>query len=70
MRINNRRELQNIAIDHSADIDYQDFINIYRESRKEPDNFLTIDTTLPASDSLSFRKNLFDSNKNDNNWSD
>ena len=67
MRINNRRELQNIAIDHSADIDYQDFINIYRESRKEPDNFLTIDTTLPASDSLSFRKNLFDSNKNDNN---
>ena len=67
MRINNRRELQNIAIDHSADIDYQDFINIYRESRKEPDNFLTIDTTLLASDSLSFRKNLFDSNKNDNN---
>ena len=25
MKINNKRELQNIAIDHSADIDYQDF---------------------------------------------
>ena len=28
------------------------------------------DTTLPASDPLRFRKNLFDSHKNDNNWSD
>ena len=61
MKINNKRELQNIAINHSADIDYQDFIKIYRECTKEPYNFLTIDTTLPASDPLRFRKNLFDS---------
>ena len=61
MKINNRRELQNIAINHSADIDYQDFIKIYRECTKEPYNFLTIDTTLPASDPLRFRKNLFES---------
>ena len=60
-KINNKRELQNIAINHSADIDYQDFIKIYRECTKEPYNFLTIDTTLPASDPLRFRKNLFDS---------
>ena len=64
MRINNRKELQNIAINHSADIDYKDFIKIYRECTKEPYNFLTIDTTLPASDPLRFRKNLFC------NWSD
>ena len=56
MKINNRKELQNIAINHSADIDYQDFIKIYRECTKEPYNFLTIDTTLPASDPLRFRK--------------
>ena len=61
MKINNRRELQNIAINHSADIDYKDFIKIYRECTKEPYNFLTIDTTLPASDPLRFRKNLFES---------
>ena len=30
MKINNKRELQNIEINHSADIDYQDFIKIYR----------------------------------------
>ena len=30
MKIDNKRELQNIAINHSADIDYQDFMKIYR----------------------------------------
>ena len=33
-------------------------MNIYRECSKEPYSFLTIDTTLPASDSQRFRKNL------------
>ena len=70
MKINNKRELQNIAINHSADIDYKDFMKIYRGCTKEPFNFLTIDTTLPASDFLRFRKNLFDCYKNDSNRSD
>ena len=34
MKINNKRELQNIAINRSADIDYKDFIKIYRECTK------------------------------------
>ena len=60
IKINSKRELKNIAINHSADIDYNDFIKIYRECTKEPYNFWTIDTTLPSSNSLRFRKNLFD----------
>ena len=67
MKINNKRELQNIAINHSTDIDYKDFIKIYIECTKKTYNFLTIDTKLPASDPSGFRKNLFDSYKNDNN---
>ena len=55
MKINNKIELQNIAINYFADIDYQDFIKIYRECTKEPYNFLKIDATLPASDPLRFR---------------
>ena len=39
MKTNNKRQLQNIAINHSADIDYLDFIEIYRECTKEPYNF-------------------------------
>ena len=61
MKINNKRELQNIAINHSVDIDYKDFLKIYRECTRKPFNFLTIDSTLSASDRLRFIKNLFDS---------
>ena len=42
-------------------------MKVYRECAKQPYDFLTIDTTLPASNPLRFRKNLFDSYKNDNN---
>ena len=52
MKINNRKELQNVAFNHSTDIDYKDFMKIYRECTKEPFSFLTINTTLPASNPL------------------
>ena len=61
MKINDKRELQNITINHSVDTGYQDFMKIYRECSREPFNFLTIDTILPASNPLRFRKNLFKS---------
>ena len=61
MKISNKRESQNIAINHSADIDYGDFMKIYRECTKETYNFLTIDTTLPVSNPLKLRKNVFES---------
>ena len=55
MKINNKKESQNIAITRSVDIDYKDFMKIYRERTKEPCSFLTIDTKLPATD---LRKDL------------
>ena len=57
-KLDNERELQNIAITHSADIDYKDFVKIYRDYTKELYNFLTIDTTQP--DDKRFRKNFND----------
>ena len=36
MKINNKKELQNIAINHSVDIDYKDVVKIYRKCTKEP----------------------------------
>ena len=64
MKIDNKKELQNIATNHSADIDYKDFVKIYRKCTSEPYSFLTIDSTLPASGLLIFRKNLLLSYKN------
>ena len=61
--MNNRKKLQNIAINHSADIDYKDFVKIYRECTKKLYSFWTIDTALPVSDPLRFRKNLLPSYK-------
>ena len=61
MKIHNRRELQQIAINHSADIDYKDFLKIYRNCTKEPYSFLTINTTLHADNPMRFRKNFSDS---------
>ena len=56
----NKKELQNIATNRSVDIDYKDFMKAYRKCTKEPYSFLTIDTTLPANNSLKFIKNLLD----------
>ena len=58
MKINNKRELENIEINHSTDIDYSDSVKIYREYTKKSYSFLTINTTLPASYPLRFRKDL------------
>ena len=69
MKIHNRRELQNIAIDHSVDIDYKDFLKIYRNCTKEPYSFLTNNTALPADNPLRFRKNFqILPYENDINW--
>ena len=70
MKINDRKELQNIAINYSEDIDYKDFVKIYEEYTRKPYSFMTIDTILPGSDPLRFRKNLIPSFKNDSNWWD
>ena len=61
MKIHSRKELQNIAINHSADIDYRDFLRIYRNCTTEPYSFLTTDTTLPADNLMRFRNNFSDS---------
>ena len=60
MKIHNKSELQQIAIKHSADINYKDFMKIYKKCTSEPYSFLTIDTTLPSNNTLRFRKNLLD----------
>ena len=58
-KIPNKRELQQIAINHSSDISTKDFANIYRKCTSEPYSFFVNDTTLPSNNLLRFRKNLF-----------
>ena len=60
MKIPNKRELQQTALNHSSDIDFKDFMNIYKKCTTEPYSFLVNDTTLPSDDPLRFRKNLLE----------
>ena len=58
MKISNKKELQQIAINHSSDIDFKGFIKIYERCTTEPYYFLVNDTALPSDNPLRFRENL------------
>ena len=58
MKTPNKRELQQIAFNHSSDIDFKDFMKIYKKCTVEPYSFLVNDTTLPSDNPLRFRKKL------------
>ena len=60
MKIPNKRELQQIASNHSSDIDFQDFMNLYRKCTAKPYSFLVTDITLASDSSSRFRKNLLE----------
>ena len=59
MKIPNKRELQQIAIDHSSNINTKVFIKIYNKCTDEPYSFLVNNTTLSLDDPLRFRKNVY-----------
>ena len=54
----NKRELQQIALNHSSDIDFKDFIKTYKKCTAEPYSFLVNDTILPSGNPLRFTKNI------------
>ena len=58
MRTPNKSELQQVALNHSSDIDFKDFIKIYETYTVEPYSFLVNDTTLLLNNPLRFWKNL------------
>ena len=60
MKIPNKRRLPQIAFNKSSDVDFQDFLNLYKKCTEKPYSFLVIDTTLASDNSLRFRKNLLE----------
>ena len=58
IKIPNKRQLQQIESNHSSDIDFKDFMKLYKEYTKKPYSFLVNDTTLSSDNLLRFRKNL------------
>ena len=60
MEIPNKRELQQIAFNHSSDIDFKDFADLYKKCTAKAYSFLVLDTTVASNSSLCFRKNLLE----------
>ena len=59
MKVLNKREPQQNALNHSSDINFKDFIKIYKSYTAEPYSFLAVDATLASDNPLRFRKNIF-----------
>ena len=57
MKIPNQRELQQIPLNRSSDIDVKNFMKIFKKYTAEPYSFLINDTSLPSDDPLRL-KNL------------
>ena len=55
MKFPNKRELQEIEFNHSSNIDFHNFMNLYKKCTVKPCPFLVIDTTLAWENRLRFR---------------
>ena len=60
MKIPNKWELQQTAFNHSSDIDFKDFMNLYKKYVAKAYSFLVIDGTLESDNPSRFRKNLLE----------
>ena len=58
MEIPNEKELQQIILNHLSNIDFKDFVKMYKKCTAEPYSFLVNDAALPSDNSLRFRKKL------------
>ena len=48
IKIPNKGDLQQIAFNHSSDIDFKEFMNLYKKFTEIPYSFLVIDATLTS----------------------
>ena len=58
MKTPNKRELRQTVSNHLSEIDFKDFMKLYKECTKEPYSFLVNGITLSSDDPLRFRKDL------------
>ena len=58
MKIQGKKELQNIARENSGDIDFKEFLKTYKDYASNPCSCMIIDTTVPSGNPMRFRKNF------------
>ena len=70
MKISNKWEIQQTAFNHSSDIQFKYYMNLYKKCSAKPYSYLVIDATLPSDNPSRFRKNLriLEKKTNHGNW--
>ena len=60
MKIPNKRELQQVALNHLSDIDFNDFMNPFKKWTANPYFFKVFDATLASDNPSCLRENLLE----------
>ena len=60
MKSPNKQELQQGAFDHSSDIEFQEFMNLYKKYTVKPYSFLVVDTNVASDNPWRFRKKILE----------
>ena len=58
MKVPNKQGIQQIAFNHSSDIDFQDFMDLYKKCTAKSYSFLVVVANLASDNPSSFTKNL------------
>ena len=58
MKIQSKKELQNIDQENSGDIYFKNFFKIYKDYTSEPYSCMIINTAVPTGHPMRFRKNF------------
>ena len=60
MKIPNKRDLEQVVLNHLSDIEFKDFMNLHKKCTAKPYSFLVIDATFALDNPSRFRKNLLE----------
>ena len=55
-----QKRTQQMAFNHSSDIDFQDIMNLYKKCDRKPYSFLVTDAAVASDNHLRFRKNILE----------
>ena len=60
MKIQSKQELQQTAFNHSSDIDFKDFMNLYKKCTEKPYSFFITGATVALGNPSHFRLSLLE----------
>ena len=60
MKTPSKQKLQQIVFNHYSEIDFKDFIDLYKKCTEKAYSFLDVDAIFALNNPLCFRKNLLE----------